>query len=198
MKLMRRFQIQILCALALIVASCAAAEAQRQRTVSQSSATASPTPTPPPAPATVKAKYEGGYTTYTKKQTGTINFDDENARLIFKDKDQHEYFSLPYKSFAAIWGDTRAVTSNAARVVGAVPIYGIGLTSLLMPKNKQRYLVLQFADPDTSAQGTTSFKLENKDVLASVLHTLAQKAAMKPRGDGFIRATQSADKNQDK
>jgi hypothetical protein len=195
---MRRFQ--ILGALALVVASSAAAEAQRQRAVTQShpSATTSPTPTPPPAPATVKAKYEGGYTAYTKKQTGTINFDDGGQRLIFKDKDQREYFSVPYKSLSAIWGDTRAVTSNAARVVGAVPIYGIGLTSLLMPKNKQRYLVLQFQDPDTNAQGATSFKLEDKEILASVLHTLAEKAAMKPRGDGFIRPTQSADKTPDK
>lgn len=197
MKLIRSFQ--ILCALALVVGSSAAAvEAQRQRAVSQSQPRASSTPTPPPAPATVKAKYEGGYTTYTKKQTGTINFDDGSSRLIFKDKEQHEYFSLPYSTLTAIWGDTRAVTSNAARVVGAVPVYGIGLTSLLMPKNKQRYLVVQFQDPDTNVQGATSFKLENKEVLASVLHTLAEKAAMKQRGDGYIRGTQSADKTPDK
>jgi hypothetical protein len=176
-----------------VVACCAGiVVAQRSRAVTQTSAS---TTTPPqPAPASLKAKYEGGVAAYTKKQTGTLNFDDAGQRLIFKDKYQREYLSLPYKSFSAIWGDTRAVTSNAAKVVGAVPIYGIGLTSLLMPKNKQRYFVLQFDDPDTKINGTTSFKLENKEVLASVLNTLAQKTGMKPRGDGYIRDAQGTSK----
>ncbi|MDT7543185.1 MAG: hypothetical protein QOE33_3089 [Acidobacteriota bacterium] len=191
---MRRYQ--VIFAFALVVACCAGAEAQRSRAVTQSqvSPNASPTPTPAPAPASLKAKYEGGVAAFTRKQTGTLNFDDAGQRLIFKDKYQREYLSLPYKSFSAIWGDTRAVTSNAARVVGAVPIYGIGLTSLLMPKNKQRYFVVQFDDPDTKINGTTSFKLENKEVLASVLSTLAQKTGMKARGDGFIRDAQATSK----
>jgi hypothetical protein len=189
---MRRYQ--VIFAFAFVVACCASAEAQRSRAVTQSQVSPNASPTPQPAPASLKAKYEGGVAAYTKKQTGTLNFDDAGRRLVFKDKYQREYLSLPYKSFSAIWGDTRAVTSNAAKVVGAVPIYGIGLTSLLMPKNKQRYFVLQFDDPDTKINGTTSFKLENKEVLASVLNTLAQKTGMKPRGDGFIRASQATDK----
>jgi hypothetical protein len=173
------------------------AAAQRSRTVVQSqpaSPSSSPTPVPPPAPTSVTAKYEGGYTAYSKKQTGTLNFDDAGQRLVFKDKYQREYLSIPYKSLAATWGDTRAVTSTAAKVVSVVPIFGSGLTSMLMPKSKQRFLVIQFDDPDTKINGTTSFKLENKEVLASVINTLAGKAALKQRGDGFIRPAQATDK----
>jgi hypothetical protein len=191
--MIRRFQ--ILCAASLVLALTVAAQAQRPRTIDRS---AQASATPAPAPASVKAKYEGGVTGYLKKQTGTVNFDDAGQRLVFKDKDAREYFSLPYKSFAAAWGDTRAVTSNAARVVGAVPIYGIGLTSLLMPKNKQRFLVIQFDDPDTRLSGTTSFKMENKELVASVLNTLAQKAELRQRGEAYIRPPQTADKNPSK
>jgi hypothetical protein len=185
---MKRFQIT--CAVVIVFALAGATRGQRPRSVNESQQPAASRPAPPPpapAPASFKAKYEGGYTGYQKKQTGTLNFDDAGARLVFKDKYMREYFSLPYKSLAALWGDTRAVTSNAARVVGAVPIYGIGLTSLLMPKNKQRYLVAQFDDPDTKLVGATSFKLESKELLASVLSALAQKAELKPRGEGFVR-----------
>jgi hypothetical protein len=180
-------RIKILCALALVFALTMAAEAQRPRTTDKSAQT---TATTAPAPASVKAKYEGGVTGYMKKQTGTFNFDDAGQRLVFKDKDAREYFSIPYKSLAAAWGDTHAVTSTAAKVMSAVPLYGIGLTSLLMPKNKQRFLVVQFDDPDTRLSGTTSFKMENKELVASVLNTLAQKAALTPRGEAFIRPPQ--------
>jgi hypothetical protein len=189
---MRRYQ--LLCALAVVVLALSVnASAQRSRTVAQSQ-TAAPASNVAPAPASLKAKYEGGYTAYTHKQTGTLNFDDASSRLVFKDQTQHEYFSIPYASLAAIWSDTHAVTSTTARVIGAVPIFPVSMASLLVPKNKQRYLVLQFDDPDTKINGTTSFKLENKEMLASVLNTLAQKSSMKPRGDGFIRATQTTDK----
>ena len=93
---------------------------------------------------------------------------------------------------AAIWSDTRAVTSTTARVMQNVPIFGVGLASLAMPKTKKRYLVVQFDDPDTRLSGVTSFKLENKETLASVLNSLAQKAAMTPRGEAFIRPTPNA------
>jgi hypothetical protein len=188
---MKHFQI-LLAAAALVFALAASANAQRAPIASQTPQPAAPQPAPPPAPASFKAKYEGGFSGYQKKQTGTLNFDDASARLVFKDKYMREYFSLPYKALAALWGDTRAVTSNAARVVGVAP-YGIGLASLLMPKNKKRYLVAQFDDPDTKMTGAASFKLENKELLASVLATLAQKAELKPRGEGFVRPT-DADK----
>ena len=183
---MKRFQ--ILCAAALVCALAPSPRAQRPRSMNEAQQPAASANTAPaPAPASFKAKYEGGFAGYQKRQTGTLNFDDAGGRLVFKDKYMREYFSLPYKSLAAIWGDTRAVTSNAARVVGAVPLYGIGLTSLLMPKNKHRYLVAQFDDPDTKLTGATSFKLESKELLASVLATLAQKAELNRRGEGYVR-----------
>lgn len=186
---------KVLTALALVFALCpAAARAQHPRTTSADTATAHPAP--PPAPATVKAKYEGGYSGYMKKQTGSINFDDPSRRLVFRDKEQREYFSLPYDALSALWPDTRAVTSTTARVMQNVPIFPVGLGSLLVPKNKQRYLVVQYDDPDTKARGTASFKLENKEILASVLNTLAQKSDMKARGEGFVRQSKDADNNK--
>jgi hypothetical protein len=187
---MRRYQ--LILALALAAGVGATAAAQRTRTVAQPAASSSPTPAP--APASVAAKYEGGYTAYTHKQTGTLNFDDAGSRLVFRDKTQHEYFSIPYAALAAAWGDTRAVTSTTGKVIGSVPIFPVNMASLLVPKSKQRFIVLQFDDPDTKINGATSFKLQNKETVASVLNTLAQKAAMKPRGDGFIRAAPPADK----
>src|SRR5207237_10688666 len=68
--------------------------AQRARTVSDPAKTDAqphPTATPAPAPQTVKAKYEGGIFGYNKKQTGTLSFDDTSRRLIFRDKQGHEY-----------------------------------------------------------------------------------------------------------
>lgn len=187
----------VLLALPLFFALAPAARAQRPRTVGETQQPAA-TPTPPPAPQSVKAKYEGGYTGYMKKQTGTLLFDDASRRLVFRDKYQREYFSLPYGALAAIWGDTHAVRPTAARVVGAVPLpYGVNMLSLLA-RQKLRYLVVEYADPDTKVQGGTSFKLENKEMLASVLNTLAQKAELVPRGEAFIRPPKDADKDKDK
>jgi hypothetical protein len=47
--------------------------------------------------------------------------------------------------------------------------------------------VLQYDDPDVDARGTTSFKLENKDVLDSVVAAVGTKAKLKQRGDAYIR-----------
>jgi len=54
-------------------------------------------------------------------------------------------------------------------------------------KTKVRYLTLQYSDPDSKVNGITSFKLENKEILASVLATLAQKAEMTKRGDIYVK-----------
>jgi hypothetical protein len=50
-----------------------------------------------------------------------------------------------------------------------------------------RYLTLQYADPDSHVNGITSFKLENKEVLESVLAALAQKTGMTLRGDVYVK-----------
>lgn len=144
-------------------------------------------PKPPPAPQTFKAKYEGGIFGYNKKQTGTLTFDDANKRLVFRNKEQKELITLPYSAVMGAYGDTKAGRPKAAQVVGAIPLpYGANMLSWLARK-KYRYLTLQFEDVDTNARGITSFKLENKELLNSVLNTLAEKAALDARGDGFIR-----------
>ena len=60
--------------------------AQRPRAVEPDPAASTQTSKPRPAPKTLKAKYEGGVFGYTKTMEGTLTFDDENNRLLFKDK----------------------------------------------------------------------------------------------------------------
>src|SRR5918993_5604936 len=102
---MKRLQ---LVALSLLL-SAVSSQAQRPRVTADAPAPAAPsasaTPAPAPAPQSVKAKYEGGVTGFMKKQTGSLLFNDEERRLVFRDKTQREYFSLPYNSLAAIWPD---------------------------------------------------------------------------------------------
>lgn len=66
------------------------------------------TPKPPPAPQTFKAKYEGGVIGYTKKQDGTLTFDDTNSRLVFRDKQQKEVLFIPYGAISAAYPDTQS------------------------------------------------------------------------------------------
>ena len=147
-------------------------------------------PKPPPAPQTVKAKYEGGIFGYNKKQDGTLTFDDVNQRLVFRNKQQQEILALPYSSVSGAYADTRSLRPTAATVVGSLPLpYGANIPALFF-KKKYRYLTLQFNDVDSRVAGITSFKLENKEILTSVLHTLAEKAELEARGDGFIRRKQ--------
>jgi hypothetical protein len=185
--------------LALVSLATAEALAQRPRVAAdQTPAAADPKATPtPPAPASFKAKYEGGISGYMKKQTGTLNFDDAGKRLVFRNKEGREYLSLPYSSVAAVWPDTKARRTTAGTVVTAIPMpYGANLIGLLM-REKQRYLVVQYDDPDTDVQGVTSFKLGNKQILASAVHTLAGRAELKQRGEGYVRDRDRADAKDD-
>ena len=173
-----------------------AALAQRPRVSADTRTTtpaAGPNATPvPPAPATLKAKYEGGVSGYMKKQTGTLNFDDAARRLVFRDKTGREYLALPYDSVAAVWPDTKARRTTTGTVVSYIPLpYGANMLGLLM-RQKQRYLVVQYYDADTDVQGVTSFKLDNKQVLASAVHTLAGRAELKQRGEGYVRKDKAA------
>ena len=184
---MKRTTVLALAAVVSLAASAASTSAQRQKTVqSQPTTTAQPnTPKPPPAPASVKAKYEGGMVGY-KKTDGTINFDDANARLVFRDKQGRELFGLAYNSLLMAWPDTKSSTSTTGRVLASTVPYGLGLPGLLM-KNKSRYMNLRFQDPDTGTEGATSFKISDKLMLASVLDTLADKAGLAARGDAYVR-----------
>jgi hypothetical protein len=142
-------------------------------------------PKPKPAPTTFAATYTGGLFGFNKKTDGTLNFDDVNKRLVFRNKENKEVFALPYKSFLVVYPNSKSVTPTAARVAGAVPILGAGLANFIT--TKRRYLIVQFNDPDSNVQGSASFKLSNKELLQSVIYSLGEKAELKQRGDSFYR-----------
>ena len=164
--------------------------AQRPRSTTQDSTdSASSMPAPPTAPATVKAKYEGGVFGYKKKVDGTLNFDDTNNRLIFRNDKGKEVFPIPYHAITGAYADTHKVRPKAATIGSNVPLYGWPIGFI---KTKVRYLTLQYDDPDSRVSGVTSFRLENKDILDSVLYTLANKAGLDRRGEVIVRKRQPA------
>lgn len=168
--------------LLLLGALLTGAFAQHPRAVEPDQAKA---PKPAPAPKTVKAKYEGGVFGYTKTMEGTLTFDDENKRLLFKDKKPPKEISIPYAAITSAFADTQKRQPAAATVASAVPV--IFTMPARFIKTKVRYLTLQYSDPDSKVTGITSFKLQNKELLASVLATLAEKAEMSQRGDIYVK-----------
>jgi len=139
-----------------------------------------------PAPVSFEAKYEGGMFGYTDKEVGMLKFDDDNQRLIFFGKDQKEKFSIPYKSVLVIYPQSKSVTSTTGNVVRNIPLPGSVLGGLI--KEKRRYLVMHFDDPDVeAAKGLVNFKLDNKELLDSVIQSLAGKANLQQRGDAYYR-----------
>jgi hypothetical protein len=166
----------------LLATSMAVAQAQRPRTIDPEPTS---TPKPAPAPSSVKAKYEGGIFGYTKTMEGTLYFDDTNRQLLFKDKKTTKQLHIPYDAITSAFADTQKRQPTAASVASAVPLIYAYPAHFI--KKKVRYLTLQYSDPDTRVSGITSFKLENKEILASVLTTLADKAGMTPRGDIFVK-----------
>jgi hypothetical protein len=141
-------------------------------------------PAPAPAPKTVKAKYEGGVFGYRKTMEGTLTFDDDNKRLLFKDKKPPKEIHIPYEAITSAFADTQKRRPAAATVASHIPLYGIPAGFI---RTKVRYLTLQYYDPDSKVNGVTSFRLENKEILASVLKTLADKTGMTQRGDIYIK-----------
>jgi hypothetical protein len=164
-----------------------AAFAQRPRTIDTSAKTDSSTVAIAPAPQTVKAKYEGGVFGYNNTMNGTLSFDDTNQRLLFRNKQQKEVIFIPYGAVTSAFADTQKRRPRAATVASNIPFY-LGIPFGFI-KTKVRYLTLQYNDPDSRASGLTSFKLENKEILASVLKTLSEKAGLTARGDIYIRKT---------
>jgi hypothetical protein len=155
------------------------------QTTDASGTTTTTSTTPPPlAPQTIKTKYEGGVFGYNKKIDGTITFDDANRRLLFRNKYQQEVFSIPYDSIASAFADTKSKRPIAADIASRASIFGL---PALLIKKKFRYLTMQYNDQDTNISGTTSFKMENADILASALYTLAQKAGLTQRGDVYVK-----------
>ncbi len=145
-----------------------------------------PTPSTPvkPAPPSFAAKYEGGMFGFSKKEEGILKFDDGNARLVFFDKAQRELFSIPYKAMLIVSPQSQSVQSTTGKVVDYIPYAGL-LGGFI--KEKRRYLIINFDDPDVEAKGLVNFKIEDKELLDSVVAALGAKAELKPRGDAFYR-----------
>jgi len=157
------------------------AHAQRPRSMEPSGTKIAPAP----APQTVKAKYEGGVFGHNKRMEGMLSFDDTNHRLLFRDKQQKDVLFIPYEAVTSAFADTQKRQPKAATIAGAIPVlYSLPAHFI---KTKVRYLTMQYSDPDTKVSGVTSFRLENKDILASVLATLANKTGMTQRGDIYIK-----------
>jgi len=145
-----------------------------------------PTPATPvkPAPASFTAKYEGGMFGFSKREEGTLKFDDDNDRLVFYDKNQKEKFGVPYKALLIVFPQSRSVQSTTGKVVSVIPYAGL-LGGFI--KEKRRYLIINFDDPDVEAKGMVNFKLEDKELLDSVIAALGEKAELKARGDAYYR-----------
>lgn len=140
---------------------------------------------PKPAPESVPAKYEGGMFGFSQRQVGTLKFDDVNERIVFFDAMQKELFGIPYDSLLVIYPQSNSVTTKTGSVISAIPILGSGLGSFI--KEKRRYMIVQFDDEDVNARGAVNFKIDDKELLDSVLQTLADKAQLTQRGDAFYK-----------
>jgi hypothetical protein len=116
---------------------------------------------------------------------GMLMLDDGNNQLLFKDKKTSKQIHIPYGAVTSAFADTQKRQPKAATVASSVPlIYGLPAHFI---KTKVRYLTIQYSDPDTQQSGITSFKLENKDILNSVLVSLAEKTGMTQRGDIYVK-----------
>ncbi len=145
-------------------------------------ATETSTKAPPP---TFEAKYEGGMFGYGQKENGTLKFDDINERLVFFGKDGKEKFSVPYDAMLVVYPNSESATSTTGNVIRNIPLPGAGLGSLI--KEKRRFLVIQYADPDVDAKGTVNFRVENKETLDAVIPAIGEKAKLVQRGDAYYR-----------
>lgn len=137
-----------------------------------------------PAPETFEAKYEGGMFGYNDDVAGSLKFDDANLRIVFRGKEQKELFSLPYDAFLMIYPQSQKVQTTTGKVVQYVPYASIFSGFM---KEKRRYLVVQFDDPDLDAKGVVNFRLANKELLDSVVQTLGEKAKLSQRGDAYYK-----------
>jgi hypothetical protein len=172
----------------LTAGMCVVVSAQRPRDIQTTKPTDASKAVPAPAPQTMKAKYEGGIFGYNRTMDGTLSFDDPNGRLLFRNKEQREVFFIPYNAVNSAFADTKKRRPSAATVASNVPYFGFPFGFI---KTKVRYLTLQYNDPDTRVSGVTSFRLDNKDLVDSVLFTLANKAGLTPRGEVYIRKADS-------
>ena len=137
-----------------------------------------------PAPSSVTAKYEGGMFGFDDKQEGMLKLDDENERLVFFGKDQKEKFAIPYEAMVMVYTGTKSVRSGTATAISVIPLPGAGLAGLF--REKRRYLVIHFSDPNVEVRGVANFKLDDQ-VRDAVVRALGEKAKLTQRGDGYYR-----------
>ena len=170
-----------------LFAGAASISAQPRPVDKNQPAKTAPTPTArvASAPASFAVKYEGGMFGYDKKEEGTFKFDDTNERIAFYGKDGKEKFSIPYASMLVVSAQSKSVRSATATAISVIPLPGAGLAGLI--REKRRYLAINFDDPDVDAKGIVSFKVANKELLASVIQTLGEKAKLLQRGDAYVR-----------
>ena len=138
-----------------------------------------------PVPASFEARYEGGIFGNSRKENGTLKFDDPNERVVFYGKDQRELFSIPYSALVVIYPDSKVGVSKTGNVVSRLPLPGAGLAGLFSKSTK--YLIIQFEDQDVEAQGIATFKFDERDLLLTFINTLGGKAKMKQRGEAYYR-----------
>lgn len=122
---------------------------------------------------------------FSDKETGTLKFDDANERIVFFGKDGKERFSIAFDLMLVIYPQSQSVTSTAGSVVRHIPLPGAGLAGFI--KEKRRFLIIHYDDPDADIRGAINFKIENKELLDSVIQTLGEKAKMTQRGDAYYR-----------
>ena len=140
-----------------------------------------------PAPNSFETKYQGGIIGYSKKQKGTLKFDDANLRLVFYNKENKEQFAISYDAMVVVAPSGKKVQSGTGRAIGAIPFPGAGLGGSFL-KKKKNYLVITFRDPDVEVQGTVNFLVDTTELLKSIVHTLGSKAELSRRGDAYFRA----------
>ena len=172
-------------------------QAEQQQQQQEQPAQTTKVPVPPAPPRVVPAKYMGGFAGYRKKQEGMLTFDDRNRRLVFRDKNEKEIFSISYDAVMVAFADheTRRLMGQGTSqvVLGTAGI--LGAPGLLF-KKKFEYLTIEFEDQDTYLKGTTQFKLANKELIDSVAYALAQKAGLSQQGEIYTRKRNSASTTQ--
>lgn len=156
-------------------------------------------PKPAPAPKIAKAKYMGGYFGLRQKQEGTITFDDRNRRMVFRDKEEREVLSLSYDAVVAAFADSeeRRTMGDGTKTVVMSTAGILGLPALLL-KKKFEYFTIQYKDPDTDIEGTTQFKMKDKELINSMVYALAQKADLVQRGQIYVRRKATSGSSESK
>ena len=89
-----------------------------------------------------------------------------------------------------VYPQSQSGNSTTTKIIKNLPLPGAGLAGFI--REKRKYLVINFDDPDVDAKGTTSFKIEDKELLDSILAAIAEKAKLTQRGDAFYRPRPTA------